>query len=167
MGKPTLTAAITEPSWARRYRGALTPPMSSVIELWPEVCAAPFRCTVENRPQRPHEVDVSLVLAWVRGSEKQLAAPVVMDLPVAANEDGRHRQLAPIRLFGLVVGVVCRVRRGEQARVSPAAGLRVHAEALDRRLGDDGKVDPLRDVRHLTVDGIDDRRATRAGLLER
>jgi hypothetical protein len=47
---------------------------------------------VDDRPQRPHEVDVTRVLAGLR-REEQLAAPDVADQTVALDERRRDREL--------------------------------------------------------------------------
>ena len=51
------------------------------------VAAASFRGHVERLPNRPHVVDVARTVARVGRRREQLAAPPVMDPPVAAGED--------------------------------------------------------------------------------
>jgi len=86
-----------------------------------------------------------------------------MDPSGTSNEHRRDRLLSSVDGFSVVVVVIGRVRRGEQADVPPAARTPMVAELPDRDLGGDGKVRSLGDVWRLTVDGIDDRCARRAG----
>jgi hypothetical protein len=60
---------------------------SAVFELRVPVGAAAVRRLVEVRPDRPHDVDVPRVLAGVRRSDEELAAPAVVELLVIAGED--------------------------------------------------------------------------------
>ena len=53
----------------------------------------------------------------------------------------RDRSLATLGRLGVVVLVVGRVRRREQADIPPTACARVLAKLLDRDLGGDGQVD--------------------------
>src|SRR3989442_11871191 len=95
-----------------------------VVERWPPVCASTLGRAVEDRPQRPHEVDVPRVLARLARNQEQLTAPELVDLPVAAGEDRRHRKFGAVGRLGLVGTVVGGVGGREQTRVAPAAGPR-------------------------------------------
>src|ERR1700674_2030158 len=50
-----------------------------VLELGPPVFASTLGGAVEHRPEGPHEVDVSHVLAGVARDQEKLAAPEVSD----------------------------------------------------------------------------------------
>lgn len=100
---------------------------------------------------------------WPRAAN---ASGEVVDLSLASDEYGRNRSLATFGRLGVVVMVVGRVRGGEQADGPPAARTCVLAELLDRDLGGDGQVDQLREVRRLTVECVDDRGASRAGVVQ-
>ena len=72
--------------------------------------------------------------AGVARRSEELTAPEVVDLPVAANENRRNRELTAVRRLGAVVVVVGRLGRGEQADVPPAALRRMLLELRDRFL---------------------------------
>src|SRR5258708_26770473 len=81
----------------------------SVVELWPPVCASTLGRAVEDRPQRPHEVDVPRVLAGLARNQEQLTAPEVVDLPVAAGGDrppGKMGAVGRLPPVGTGVGVL-------------------------------------------------------------
>src|ERR1700682_5622543 len=104
---------------ADRARAAGSPASGPlVLEFGPPVCASTVRGAVEDRPERPHEVAMSHVLAGVARDQEQLSAPEVAYLPVAAHEDRRHRLLLPVGRLGLVVTVVGVVGGREQSRMA-------------------------------------------------
>src|SRR2546429_9422200 len=69
---------------------------SEVVELRRPVRASTVGRTVEDRPERPHEVDVARVLPRGARDEKELAAPEVVDPSVAAGGEPRPPGVAPL-----------------------------------------------------------------------
>src|SRR5256885_16955020 len=102
-----------------------------VAELRVPVAAAAFRREVEHVPERPHQVVVPRVLAFVLRRIEHLAAVEMTHLAVAPDEDVHHRQLRALFVLAVIVAVVARARRGEQPQGAPAAAVRVLDDALD------------------------------------
>src|ERR1022692_380115 len=121
---------------------------------------------VEDAPHGPHEVDMASFTLSVR-NEEQLAGPQVADLSVAANEDRSHWELRTVLAFGQVVPVVGAVFGREKPDGLPPSTLAVLTETLDGSFGRYGKVDPVRHVRSLPRDGVDNRGARGAWTADR
>lgn len=68
----------------------------AVFESRVPVGAAARGSAIENAPQRPHEVDVAVVLAGLGGDQSQLAAPEAVDALATTDEHVGYRELRSI-----------------------------------------------------------------------
>jgi hypothetical protein len=83
----------------------------------------------------------------------------VTDRVTVALEHVEDRQLLAGLVLAVIVVVVVVVAGRDQSQVPPAAIAGEGADPVGVRLGDDGEVDPLREVRRRAVERVEDRRA--------
>ncbi len=82
---------------------------------------APGRRHVKDIPDRPDQVDMAGLFAFVPGREHQLSRPSVAEPVTLAREHVQDRALLAIRAFRVVVAVVGVAARGQQPQMAPAA----------------------------------------------
>src|SRR5262252_2555231 len=82
---------------------------------------APARRHIEDMPDRPDQVDVAGLFAFVAGCEHQLSRPPVAEPVTLAREHVQDGALLTVWAFAVVVAVVVVVPRGQQPQIPPAA----------------------------------------------
>ena len=95
---------------------------------------------------------MAILLPWLRRRIEQLRSPKMSYGVSVTMEHVQDRHLGTVRLLAVVVAVIGVPGRGQQPQPPPATLPGVGQDARQRRLGGDGEIDPLGNVRGGSVD---------------